>query len=220
MKSDSDSSEKQTSGSAVLKTRTNYRKTVGRVPVPEFKRSHKDDHVRRKLPLLDNKGSRNRTNGNRGDGSVMATNEGSLDSNTATAAAAVAATEGPITKSDICTFYMQGKCHKNGDCLYSHDANPPLKMELCKFYLMNTCSKRKQCLYMHEDFPCKFYHMGMKCLSGDNCRFAHGPPLPDQLKNLLLKVCYYTNTYKGSLSAVTPRIATNFGKRYDHILDE
>ena len=28
------------------------------------------------------------------------------------------------------------------------------------------------------------------------------------------------NTYKGSIPSVTPRIASNFGKRWDHTLNE
>ncbi|XP_026327533.1 protein suppressor of sable isoform X3 [Hyposmocoma kahamanoa] len=54
----------------------------------------------------------------------------------------------------VCLYYMQGKCHKGDDCIYSHDAQPPRKMELCKFYLMDCCAKRDKCLYMHADFPC------------------------------------------------------------------
>ena len=74
----------------------------------------------------------------------------------------------------ICVYYMQGKCHRD-DCPYSHDALPPRKMELCKFYLMDCCAKRDKCLYMHHDFPCKFFHTGMKCNAGENCKFSHEP---------------------------------------------
>lgn len=75
----------------------------------------------------------------------------------------------------ICVYYMQGKCHRGDDCPYSHNALPPRKMELCKFYLMDCCAKRDKCLYMHHDFPCKFFHTGMKCSQGDNCKFSHEP---------------------------------------------
>ncbi|XP_068633375.1 protein suppressor of sable isoform X2 [Battus philenor] len=87
----------------------------------------------------------------------------------------------------VCLFYMQGKCHKGDDCIYSHDAQPPRKMELCKFYLMDCCAKRDKCLYMHADFPCKYYHTGLPCIYKDDCKFAHGKPLNDTLKNILLK---------------------------------
>lgn len=75
----------------------------------------------------------------------------------------------------ICLYYMQGKCHRGDDCPFSHNALPPRKMELCKFYLMDCCAKRDKCLYMHHDFPCKFFHTGLKCNQGDNCKFSHQP---------------------------------------------
>lgn len=74
---------------------------------------------------------------------------------------------------NICMFYMQGKCHKGDECPYSHDVLPPMKLELCKFYLMDCCAKRDKCLYMHSEFPCKYYHTGLKCFAKDNCKFAH-----------------------------------------------
>lgn len=87
----------------------------------------------------------------------------------------------------VCMYFMQGKCHKGDDCVYSHDALPPRKMELCKFYLMDCCAKRDKCLYMHADFPCKYYHTGLACIFKDECKFAHGKPLTENLKNILLK---------------------------------
>lgn len=87
----------------------------------------------------------------------------------------------------VCLYFMQGKCHKGDSCIYSHDALPPRKMELCKFYLMDCCAKRDKCLYMHADFPCKYYHTGLPCIYKEECKFAHGEPLTDNLKNILLK---------------------------------
>ncbi|XP_023937210.2 protein suppressor of sable isoform X2 [Bicyclus anynana] len=87
----------------------------------------------------------------------------------------------------VCLYFMQGKCHKGDDCIYSHDAQPPRKMELCKFYLMDCCAKRDKCLYMHADFPCKYYHTGLPCIYKEECKFAHGKPLNEGLKNILLK---------------------------------
>ncbi|KAG5885421.1 hypothetical protein JTB14_036070 [Gonioctena quinquepunctata] len=68
----------------------------------------------------------------------------------------------------VCVFYLQGKCQKD-DCPYSHEAVPPMKLELCKFYLMDCCAK------------------GLKCSQGDDCKFAHGKPLSDGLKQILFK---------------------------------
>ncbi|XP_026478948.1 protein suppressor of sable-like isoform X2 [Ctenocephalides felis] len=94
----------------------------------------------------------------------------------------------PLQEPDgVCLFFMQGKCQKNDDCQYSHDAEPTRKMELCKFYLMDCCAKKDKCLYLHSDFPCKFYHMGLKCFQKDDCKFAHGKPLTSDFKNILLK---------------------------------
>ncbi|XP_011641735.1 uncharacterized protein LOC105430088 isoform X1 [Pogonomyrmex barbatus] len=92
----------------------------------------------------------------------------------------------PDTTDTICVYYMQGKCHRGDDCPFSHNALPPRKMELCKFYLMDCCAKRDKCLYMHHDFPCKFFHTGLKCNQGDNCKFSH-QPLNEQVKGILLK---------------------------------
>ncbi|KAL3270850.1 hypothetical protein HHI36_021368 [Cryptolaemus montrouzieri] len=93
----------------------------------------------------------------------------------------------PVTDAKgICIFYLNGKCNKN-DCIYSHEAVPPMKLELCKFYLMDCCAKGENCSYMHSEFPCKFYHMGLPCTMGDNCKFAHGKPLSDGLKQILFK---------------------------------
>ncbi|XP_046465898.1 protein suppressor of sable isoform X1 [Neodiprion pinetum] len=86
----------------------------------------------------------------------------------------------------VCVYFMQGKCHRGDDCPFSHNALPPRKMELCKFYLMDCCAKRDKCLYMHHDFPCKFFHTGLNCTNGENCKFSHSP-LNEQVKNILLK---------------------------------
>lgn len=64
-------------------------------------------------------------------------------------------------------------------CPYSHDAGGPVKHELCKFYMMDRCAKGDKCLYMHSSFPCKFYHTGLPCYAGENCKFDHGKPLTE-----------------------------------------
>lgn len=39
---------------------------------------------------------------------------------------------------------------------------------------------------MHGDFPCKYYYLGLKCQNKE-CKFNHGKPLTDALKNILQK---------------------------------
>lgn len=77
-------------------------------------------------------------------------------------------------------------CHFQDDCPRSHDVRQPKKMELCKFWLMECCAKKDKCSYMHGDFPCKFYYLGLKCTNKE-CKFTHGKPLNDNLKQVLLK---------------------------------
>ncbi|CAL4155675.1 unnamed protein product, partial [Meganyctiphanes norvegica] len=99
----------------------------------------------------------------------------------------------PSRKNEaICMFYMQGSCqkvqcsHKGKGCPYSHNIQPQRKMELCKFYMMDCCAKKDKCLYMHKDFPCKFYHTGIKCRLKEKCKFSHDP-LTDPGRVILLK---------------------------------
>lgn len=65
--------------------------------------------------------------------------------------------------------------------------NEPRKLELCKFYLMECCAKRDKCSYMHAEFPCKYYYLGMDCTAKEDCKFSHGEPLSEELRNILLK---------------------------------
>lgn len=51
---------------------------------------------------------------------------------------------------------------------------------------MECCAKKEKCSYMHGDFPCKYYYLGLKCVHKD-CKFSHGKPLSDNLKQILLK---------------------------------
>lgn len=40
---------------------------------------------------------------------------------------------------------------------------------------------------MHQEFPCKYYYLGMDCIYKDNCKYNHGEPLTDEFRNVLLK---------------------------------
>ncbi|KAK9751386.1 hypothetical protein QE152_g5148 [Popillia japonica] len=75
----------------------------------------------------------------------------------------------PKDSAQLCVYYLQGKCQKGDDCQYSHESQPPMKWELCKFYLNECCAK------------------GQPCLEGENCKFAHGKPLSERLKQILFK---------------------------------
>ncbi|XP_050422736.1 uncharacterized protein LOC126834678 isoform X2 [Adelges cooleyi] len=92
----------------------------------------------------------------------------------------------PEDEEKICQYFLQGKCLKENNCTYSHQQPNGRKMELCKFYLMDRCSKEDRCTFMHSEFPCKYFHTGMKCYSEPNCRFSHAK-LDDDQKKMLLK---------------------------------
>lgn len=42
---------------------------------------------------------------------------------------------------------------------------------------------------MHQDFPCKFFHTGLTCNQGDNCKFSH-QPLNEQVTRIILQLQY------------------------------
>ncbi|XP_070496386.1 protein suppressor of sable [Chironomus tepperi] len=89
-------------------------------------------------------------------------------------------------EKEVCLRFAEyGHC-PDDDCQRLHEVRQPKKMELCKFWLMECCAKKEKCSYMHGDFPCKYYYLGLKCINKD-CKFMHGKPLSDNLKQILLK---------------------------------
>ena len=61
------------------------------------------------------------------------------------------------------------------ECPFAHSGSVDKKPEMCKFYLNAHCAKGKACIFMHEEYPCKFFHLGMTCYSGSDCKFSHAP---------------------------------------------
>lgn len=88
----------------------------------------------------------------------------------------------------ICKYFIEGRCIKGDQCKFDHEnVVPEKKKELCKFYVQGYCTKGDNCIYMHSEYPCKFFHTGVKCYQGDNCKFSH-EPLTDVTKELLDKI--------------------------------
>ncbi|XP_063299748.1 zinc finger CCCH domain-containing protein 6 [Pelobates fuscus] len=86
----------------------------------------------------------------------------------------------------ICKYFLEKRCIKGDQCKFDHDAEIEKKKEICKFYILGYCTKGENCLYMHNEFPCKFFHTGVKCYQGDNCKFSH-EQLTDDMRELLHK---------------------------------
>lgn len=107
----------------------------------------------------------------------------------------------------ICKFFAEGHCLKGDDCTFIHDYDTQRtgyrskfshgrgrRRELCKYYLAGHCHHGDSCTYMHGEYPCKYFHTGVTCFSGDNCRFSHDPPteetqeIVDNLKDIYSSV--------------------------------
>nr|CAB3267880.1 zinc finger protein ZF(C3H)-7 [Phallusia mammillata] len=52
--------------------------------------------------------------------------------------------------------------------------------------MTGSCSNGDKCNYMHEDYPCKYFHTGTKCLAGEKCLFSH-EALNEQTKPIVQK---------------------------------
>ena len=100
----------------------------------------------------------------------------------------------------VCMYWkMYGYCNKGDSCGYSHlpqlkGVTPPTKRipDVCKFYLQDSCQKGSNCNYYHEEFPCKYFHIGLTCYQGVNCKFSHAP-LNEETSKLLEKAWAQTN---------------------------
>lgn len=88
--------------------------------------------------------------------------------------------------SQPCKFYQEGDCKKGNNCNFLHEmpTSNQKKRDICKFYLQGFCGKGDHCNFMHEEFPCKFFHTGADCYSGEKCRFSH-QPLTEETRGLL-----------------------------------
>ncbi|UJR35854.1 hypothetical protein I4U23_028598 [Adineta vaga] len=85
----------------------------------------------------------------------------------------------------LCKFFVENRCMKGNDCLFSHDYKPQKKMEICKYYVQNKgyCQKNDACPYLHGEFPCKFFHTGQKiCMQGERCKFSHDAITNDDIR--------------------------------------
>ncbi|XP_055330631.1 uncharacterized protein LOC129583000 [Paramacrobiotus metropolitanus] len=79
----------------------------------------------------------------------------------------------PKEKKIPCKFFVEGRCKYGDQCPFSHNIPQTKKLEACKFYMGGYCQKGVNCVYMHSEFPCKFFHTGQRCYSGDACKFSH-----------------------------------------------
>ena len=105
----------------------------------------------------------------------------------------------------VCMYWkMYGYCNKGDSCGYSHlpqlkGVTPPTKRipDVCKFYLQDSCQKGSNCNYYHQEFPCKYFHIGLTCYQGPNCKFSHAP-LNEETRKLLEKAWTQTHLRTGS----------------------
>mmetsp|Transcript_56599 Transcript_56599/g.132804 ORF Transcript_56599/g.132804 Transcript_56599/m.132804 type:complete len:265 (+) Transcript_56599:93-887(+) len=96
-------------------------------------------------------------------------------------------------RTQLCTFYQQGRCLRAEKCTFAHSTEqvrnmPDLrKTTLCQAWMWRSCPlPKEQCTFAHgradlrttEAFwrtsLCKM-HMRGRCQQGDACRYAHGP---------------------------------------------
>lgn len=83
----------------------------------------------------------------------------------------------------LCLDHLNGRC-KAAACDKYHQLRNPRLFGVCKYYVIGCCRAGDSCPYMHEEFPCRYYYLGMphpKSTETGECGFKHGGPLPPQL---------------------------------------
>lgn len=89
-------------------------------------------------------------------------------------------------ETEMCFKNYKGIC-ADAQCLRSHEFRYSRKMEICKFFLTNVCVKNINCTYMHDEFPCKYYYLGISEQHDQSkCPFMHGEPLTPELQKALI----------------------------------
>eukprot|EP00929_Paragymnodinium_shiwhaense_P059385 TRINITY_DN29745_c0_g1_i1.p1 TRINITY_DN29745_c0_g1~~TRINITY_DN29745_c0_g1_i1.p1 ORF type:complete len:723 (-),score=185.53 TRINITY_DN29745_c0_g1_i1:328-2496(-) len=117
-----------------------------------------------------------------------------------------------LFKTEMCKFYLQGRCENGDTCSYAHSPNdirrkPDLTAtSMCKVVQNGGNCQNPNCRFAHDEEELRathgFYKMKMcgfvkfgRCKNGDSCRFAHSstelraakPPAPNAEEDLLQK---------------------------------
>ncbi|XP_036599105.1 zinc finger CCCH domain-containing protein 8-like [Trichosurus vulpecula] len=79
----------------------------------------------------------------------------------------------------VCKYFLAGQCVRGEQCRLDHGADGLKFQKLCKYYVQGYCTRGDHCRYLHDEFPCKFFHTGVKCYQGDHCSFSHAPLTPE-----------------------------------------
>lgn len=88
------------------------------------------------------------------------------------------------SKKIVCKYWMEGKCEKGSECIFSHDIIPRITVQeakanapACRFHILGTCLKGSGCMYSHDlsKVPCRFFHVKGTCSASSKCRFSHQP---------------------------------------------
>lgn len=79
-----------------------------------------------------------------------------------------------LNKSQLCTYYIKGRCKHGNYCHFKHSTTPITKKKLCWYFVSGRCSK-SDCQYSHEisKFPCRYLNTVGFCRNLKECRFSH-----------------------------------------------
>lgn len=99
------------------------------------------------------------------------------------------------------------------------------KRQVCKFFANSHCMKQNNCDYMHDEFPCKYYYLGVdhpnnSCGTDSKmeplCKFYHGPPLELPTRKILIKhIITAPSEILGDFPKFTPReVAEKFDAQH------